>query len=344
MKNLWCLVFFVTISTLPMGTNAVYAKTETVQNGDYKLMVQNEDPELKSVVNSYKKTFQRTYAQMAADFSPSNAPKEVYLQFEKNDKYPVAYTKKNYIYVNPDYAKKNPKDMGILTHELFHVVDAYPATVNAPSWYLEGMAELARNRYSIVDTRVYPKVTSSQSYRDSYLVTARFFEWINYIQYPGSMMKIHQHVQKSVYSDELFKEYTGKTLDQLWTEYQKNPGKVESLDWSFSGEKVRYSGETGNGNWVKYFDFTYKSGVQNYINTRGNNKTQGKIHYKIVDKKTGKTITTYTTSELWEREISQLDPLSSYPNEPAAGTYECYVQIPKGMNIDFEFNYGNTYH
>ncbi|WP_028777538.1 basic secretory protein-like protein [Shimazuella kribbensis] len=331
------------VTIFSLGIQPAHATKKVVTSGDYKLTIDYSDSNMSSIVSNYETTFKRTYKQMAQEFGTGKAPTEVFLQFERNEKYPYAYTKGNTIYMNPDYAKENPSDQGLLAHELFHVVDAYPDTVHAPDWFLEGMAEYARNRYSILDTRQYPPVNNTQNYTDSYGVTARFFAWIQDISYPSTMVKIHQRVQNKEYSDDLFQEYTGKKLKQLWEEYKKNPGNVESSDWSFANEKVRYSGEVGDGKWKEYLDFTYLSGVQNYLNTRNNGDTHGKINYKIVDA-SGKTVITYTTDDLWKNMIHSFDPLSEYNKEPKSGKYTLYVQIPDKMNIDFELNHGNTYH
>jgi hypothetical protein len=336
----------LTVACIPaigVPSEKAIAATKVVTSGDYKLTTEYSDSALSSVVSKYEKTFKSTYAQMAKQYSPSKAPKEVVVKFVKNEKYPVAYTVGNVIYVNPDYAKKHLYDQGMLVHEMFHVVDAYPNGVTAPSWFREGMADYARSRYSNIESWRLPAVKSTQKYTDSYGVTARFFHWLNHIKAPGSVLKIHQRVQNNYYSDDLFKEYTGKTLAQLWSEYQNNSGKVEGLNWAFSSNKSRYNGETGSGKWVKYFDFTYVPGTLNYIHLRSNNSKQGKVSFKIVDSSTGKTVRTYTTPTMKTNSLIYYDPLSKY-GQPKKGKYKLYVQVPKGMNIDFEFNYGNKYY
>jgi hypothetical protein len=339
------LAFIMAIMVLiPVGMHDSYATTKVITSGEYKLTIDYSDTSLKTVVGKYEKTFKQTYAQMAKIYSPGRAPKEVSLKFEKNEKYPVAYAVGNVIYVNPDYAKKHPIDQGMLVHEMFHVVDAYPNGVSAPSWFREGMADYARFRTSNIEYWRLPAVKSSQKYTDSYGVTARFFTWINHIKYPGSLLKIHQRVQNNFYSDDLFKVYTGKTLSELWAEYQKSSNKVESLNWAFPNNKARYNGENGSGKWVKYFDLTYIPGPQNYIHTRSNNAKEGKVSYKLVNASTGKTVRIYTTSTLKQNSLSYFEPLSNYTGQPKKGKYKLYVQIPKGMNIDFEFNYGNKYY
>jgi hypothetical protein len=337
----------LTVACIPaigVPSKKAIAATKVVTSGDYKLTTEYSDSALSSVVSKYEKTFKSTYAQMAQQYSPGKAPKEVVVKFVKNEKYPVAYAVGNVIYVNPDYAKKHPNDQGMLVHEMFHVVDAYPNGVKAPSWFREGMADYARSRYSHIESWRLPAVKSTQKYTDSYGVTARFFSWLNHIKAPGSVLKIHQRVQNNYYSDDLFKEYTGKTLPQLWFEYQKNPGAVEGLNWAFPNNKSRYNGEAGSGKSVKYFEFNYVPGSQNYIHTRSNNSTQGKISYKVVNSSTGKTVRTYTTSTLKLNSLSYFDPLSKYSGQPKKGKYKLYVIVPKGMNIDFEFNYGNKYY
>ncbi|MCH5584365.1 basic secretory family protein [Shimazuella sp. AN120528] len=345
-KGLFLVIsfFFTFVIFASFDIPSVYATTKVVKNGDYKMTIAYDDDQLKDVVSRYETTFKRTYPPMADAYNPKKARKEFFVKFEKNKDYPIAYTLGNTIYIHPDYAKNNPDDQGMLVHEMCHILQAYPNGVKVPSWFVEGFADYARYRYSNLDNWRFPKVDKNQKYTDSYRVTARFFMWINHIKSPGSILKIHQRVQNNYYSDNLFEEYTGKTLDELWQEYQQKPGPVESLDWKIADNKARYNGETGVGTWVKYMEFFYIPGKQNYIHTRSNNATEGNVSYKIVDASTGKEVHAYTTSTLKQDSISSIEPLGKDSGEPAEGKYILYVQIPKGMNIDFEFNHGNKFY
>lgn len=338
----WKIFLIVTLLFCNFSIASVQADTtinKVVSSHDYKLTIVYSDKTLEPAIRKYELAFKRFYWQMAQAFSPLTAPKQVFIQFKKHDKYPIAYASGNTIYINPDWAKKNLHDEGMLVHELFHVVDAYPNGA-APGWVREGMADYARSRYSVLDWWKYPAVTSSQSYTKSYGVTARFFAWLNHIKKPGSVMKIHQKIQQNQYSDQLFKEYTGQSLEQLWAEYQKNPGAVEGLNWAIKNNKARYNGEQGAGKWVTYFDFAYVPGSQNYMGVRNLNKVQGTVSFEIRNKQTGKIVRTYSTT-LKANEIKRFDPLSKVFQEPTKGTYTLRVKIPKELKIDFEFNYGN---
>lgn len=341
----WKIIFILTllVCSFTFGSGQAYATDKVVYSHDYKLTIVYSDKTLEPAIRKYELAFKRSYWQMAQAFSPTTAPKEVFIRFEKNSKYPIAYAVGNTIYINPDWAIKNLHDEGMLVHELFHVVDAYPNGVTAPSWVKEGLADYARSRYSVLDWWKYPAVSSSQKYTNSYGVTARFFAWLNHIKKPGSVIKIHQKIQQNQYSDQLFKEYTGQTLDQLWAEYQKKPGPVEGLNWAIKNNKVRYNGEQGTGKWVTYFNFAYIPGVQNYIGVRNLSKVQGTVSFEIVNKKTGKVVRTYSTT-LKANELKRFDPLSKAFKEPTKGNYALRIKISKAIKIDFEFNYGNQFY
>ncbi|PRZ15924.1 uncharacterized protein DUF4157 [Laceyella sediminis] len=295
-------------TSLPWGFGQAAAAEKVVTSHDYKLTITYDDKTLEPAIAKYTLAFKRSYWLMAKAYSPQIAPNEVFIRFVKNSKYPIAYTVGNTIYINPDWAKKNQHDEGMLVHELFHVVDAYPNQTTAPSWVKEGLADYARSRY--------------------------------HIKKPGTMLKIHQKIQQNQYSEQLFKEYTGKTVDQLWAEYKKNPGSVEALNWVFKNNKARYNGEQGAGKWVTYFDFNYVPGSQNYLRVRNMSKTQGTVTFQVFNKKTGKAVRTYSVV-LKANEVKRYDPLSKALKEPPKGNYTLRVKIPKGMKIDFELNYGN---
>ncbi|MFD1422401.1 basic secretory protein-like protein [Laceyella tengchongensis] len=327
-------------TSLPWGFGQAAAAEKVVTSHEYKLTITYDDKTLEPAIAKYTLAFKRSYWLMAKAYSPQTAPKEVFIRFVKNSKYPIAYTVGNTIYINPEWAKKNQHDEGMLVHELFHVVDAYPNQTTAPSWVKEGLADYARSRYSVLDSWKYPAVASSHKYTNSYGVTARFFAWINHIKKPGTMLKIHQKIQQNQYSEQLFKEYTGKTVDQLWAEYKKNPGSVEALNWVFKNNKARYNGEQGAGKWMTYFDFNYVPGSQNYLRVRNVSKTKGTVTFQVFNKKTGKAVRTYSVA-LKANEVKRYDPLSKALKEPPKGNYTLRVKIPKGMKIDFELNYGN---
>lgn len=134
----------------------------------------------------------------------------------------VAYASGNQITCSVDWFKKRPHDIGATIHELCHVVQSYRRK-GPPSWVTEGVADYVRwFNYEPVAKR--PRVNPDKAkYTDSYQTTAAFFDWIvrtkDNGKTPHFVTKLNAANRQGLYKPELFKEYTGKTLDELWAEF-----------------------------------------------------------------------------------------------------------------------------
>ncbi len=145
------------------------------------------------------------------------APREVRVIFEPRLRVP-AYARGNEISVSAEWLREHPEDIGMLTHELTHVVQAYPN--GQPGWFTEGFADYTRLVYGPkeqVDWSLPEKLTDKQSYTDSYRTTARFFQWLDE-KHPGVLDKLHRNMQRDEFKVEQFTELTGKSVDDLWKE------------------------------------------------------------------------------------------------------------------------------
>ena len=130
-----------------------------------------------------------------------------------------AYTQGSRITIAADWVKQHPEDFGMVIHELSHIIQSYQG--ENPGWLVEGVADYVRFVRFEPDSGglSYPKPNSS--YRDGYRTTARFLGWIE--AYDQDIVKrLNRAMREGKYTDELFKESTGKDLDGLWREYVKD--------------------------------------------------------------------------------------------------------------------------
>jgi hypothetical protein len=105
-----------------------------------------------------------------------------------------------------------------------HIVQSYPP--GNPGWLVEGIADYARYKYGINNKAAgwqLPKYSSSQSYKDSYRVTARFLVWITQNYEKDIVVKLDKTMRGGIYNSFTWKKYTGKSVEELWSEYEKNP-------------------------------------------------------------------------------------------------------------------------
>ena len=147
-------------------------------------------------------------------FKPSRSVK---LTIRKSDE-GVAGTSGNSIVVSSHWIEKHPEDVGLAVHELVHVIQAYPN--GQPGWVTEGIADYIR--WAIYEGKPqswFPRPQKPQGYKDTYRVAAGFLLWLESDRAPGIVKKLNTAMRHGAYSDELFADETGQSLDALWDTY-----------------------------------------------------------------------------------------------------------------------------
>ncbi|MFO0957839.1 MAG: basic secretory protein-like protein [Isosphaeraceae bacterium] len=175
------------------------------------------DPEVAPVVGKLTALFFESYPKLIERFEHPEkpAPRSIRMVIEAELRVP-AQCSGNRIQVSADWLKKHPEDIGLLTHELTHAVQAYPR--GGPAWLTEGIADYARQFYGPKDQPGWAlprRLTEKQSYRDSYRTTAKFLVWLDE-KHPGIVDKIHRSLQDRAFKLEDFETIAGKSLDTLW--------------------------------------------------------------------------------------------------------------------------------
>lgn len=133
------------------------------------------------------------------------------------------------VYFNANWMKtRKGNDIDVVTHELAHVIQSYPHKKGAqrPDWITEGLADYARLRFG-VDNKgsgwAVPEYNEKQKYTDAYRITGRFFAWLEENTKADILTKLDDAMRKGEYTEDFWKNNTGKTIDELWADYAKNP-------------------------------------------------------------------------------------------------------------------------
>lgn len=148
------------------------------------------------------------------DFPP---PNKVVLRIRKSEK-GVAATAGRKITVMSHWVDKHPDDIGLVIHELVHVIQSYPG--GSESWLVEGVADYVRfGIYEGKGLDWFPRPKKAQGYKRGYRVAAGFLLWLEADAAPGIVKKLNTAMRHREYNAEIFKDETGKTLDELWVEY-----------------------------------------------------------------------------------------------------------------------------
>lgn len=114
--------------------------------------------------------------------------------------------------------------VGAVVHELVHVVQQYGygrtrGGTRNPTWLVEGVADYLRwFKYEPPAKRPHPNPARAK-YTDSYRVTAAFLEYCAAVHDHEIVVKLNAAMREGRYTPELWKDYTGKTVDELWDQY-----------------------------------------------------------------------------------------------------------------------------
>ena len=195
----------------------------TYRQGCYSLKVNNSAGIEADVLARLVECWHTCYARMALRFNPQ-AKRSLHLHIDPTYN-GAGETLGGRITVSASYIVTHPWDSDVMTHELFHVVQAYPSW-DCTLWAMEGLADYARYRYGLYNAQggwSLPEFTPAHSFADSYRVTARFFVWLENHHSTTVLEALDHSLRKRTYRDRFWKERFGRSLEQLWSEYAANP-------------------------------------------------------------------------------------------------------------------------
>jgi hypothetical protein len=111
-----------------------------------------------------------------------------------------------------------------MVHETAHCVQLYRGRRN-PGWLVEGVADYLRF-FKYEGGRIGIRLTPERAkYDGSYRVTAAFLAFITDKYDPQVVRKLNAAMRAGKYSPELWKDLTGKQVEELGREWQKSLAK-----------------------------------------------------------------------------------------------------------------------
>ncbi|HWE01164.1 MAG TPA: basic secretory protein-like protein [Tepidisphaeraceae bacterium] len=153
--------------------------------------------------------------------SPNFVPADHISVVFKPDYKGVAATSGDRITCSVKWFTSHPDDVGAIVHELTHVVQAYkkPGT---PGWLIEGIADYIRwFNYEPISARPHPKADKAR-YDASYRTTAAFLDWASRTYDKDLVAKLNAAAREGRYSENVWKEITGKTVQDLGHEWKES--------------------------------------------------------------------------------------------------------------------------
>lgn len=187
---------------------------------EYRLEIDlSADETLAPTAEKLREVFQEGYPNLVGRFQNPRRTVQttVPLEFRKGLPHP-AHAAGGRLVFSVEWFQKNPNDLGVMTHELTHIVQSYPR--GNPGWLVEGVADYARHLYGPKsDPWKIPArlVAGRHKYQQGYGVTARFLVWLEERK-PGIVDELHRRMQNGAFKMEAFEELAGKNVDGLWEE------------------------------------------------------------------------------------------------------------------------------
>lgn len=199
-------------------------EVDTIKKAGYTLVFIDKSPDFdKQLKQQLINVFFTNYPKEAKLYNKKTINKVVFVIDPAYEG--VAATAHGVVRFNPAWFKKNPKDIDVVTHEVMHLVQAYPGGAG-PGWITEGIADYVRFTLGLDNEGAcwkLPDFEEKQSYENAYRVTARFFYWIELHVKKGLVKKLDKAMRNKTYTADFWKMNTGKSVDELWDEYARNP-------------------------------------------------------------------------------------------------------------------------
>jgi hypothetical protein len=193
---------------------------ETAKTPKIEITLDTSDaPEMADWAEKAKKACEENYPMIVKhlDEEGFQPPAKTKIVFKKMKG--VAHTAGGTITCSAEWFTAHPDDVGAVIHELCHVVQGYHAK-QPPGWVTEGIADYVR-WFNFEPENRHPHVgnPARAKYTDSYQTTAAFFDWIVKNKDPQFVTRLNAAARQGKYKSELFQEYAGKPVDELWAEF-----------------------------------------------------------------------------------------------------------------------------
>jgi hypothetical protein len=195
----------------------------------------SETPDLREWVEGQLAPAVREWYPKLVSMLPSEgyqAPEKVSIKFSKDMK-GVAATGGTRIRCAAEWFRKNlnGEAKGAVIHELVHVVQNYgwgrknnPNATRPPGWIVEGIPDYIR-WFKFEPESNGAEITARNieraRYDANYRISANFLNWVAQKYGDKLIVRLNAVAREGKYKEELWKEWTGKTVQELGDEWKK---------------------------------------------------------------------------------------------------------------------------
>jgi hypothetical protein len=161
------------------------------------------------------------------------APTKVTISLREGMRGTPAAAGGNRISCNIDWFRRNLQGeaKGAVVHELVHVVQQYgrarrdnPDATRTPGWVVEGIADYIRwflYEPQSKGAEITERNLARARYDANYRISANFLNWVTGKYDKEIVKKLNTAAREGRYKEELWKECTGKTVEELGDEWKK---------------------------------------------------------------------------------------------------------------------------
>ena len=212
------------------------AKTFEAAGGKYHITVDATDaPDLADWGYTHIAPVATNWYPKLVDMLPSDgysAPTNVTIAFREVRNGVPAFASGTRISCNIDWFRQNLKGeaVGSVVHEMVHVVQQYnwgrrkPGTTATPNWITEGIPDYIRWFLYEPETHgaeISKRRLPNAKYDASYRVTGNFLNWVTHTYSSNIVQVVNAAARQGKYSEDIWKEKTGKTVQELGDEWKK---------------------------------------------------------------------------------------------------------------------------
>ena len=184
----------------------------------------SDAPELKEWFEGVAKVCEKQFPMICDELKADGytPPTRITMTLKKDEK-GVAYASGTRIVGGVGYFEKHKDDVGAFVHETAHCVQQYKGRGN-PGWLVEGVADYVR--WFKYEAKKPAKLAPERAkYDGSYRVTAAFLDYVCETHDKEAVRKLNDAMRKGKYDENLWKDITGKTLEDLGRDWQKSLAK-----------------------------------------------------------------------------------------------------------------------
>ncbi|QJW95340.1 basic secretory protein-like protein [Frigoriglobus tundricola] len=181
-------------------------------------------PDMKEWANNAARVCERQYPMICEELASDGfAPLTVIQMTLRADYNGVAEAGGGRITGSVKYFKAHPDDVGAMVHETVHCVQMYRGRGN-PGWLVEGVADYIRF-FKYEATKPRPLPPERAKYDGSYRTSAAFLAFLADTYDPQIVRKLNAAMRAGKYKEDVWKDLTGKPVEDLGREWQKSLAK-----------------------------------------------------------------------------------------------------------------------